>query len=101
MTWRGTDPNVTNKKGTFGTIAVKELLKSHNFSYLSSKISWYKVVGAKTFSAKTLFKEDWIKNANDIMVEVRNEFEQLIMSFSIFNEVIKNLYNRANHSKKG
>ncbi|MFB4169033.1 UvrD-helicase domain-containing protein [Virgibacillus sp. JSM 102003] len=76
---------VSNKKGTMGTIAIKDLLKSQNYSYHSPTKSWYKVVGAQNFSEDNLLKENWIGKANNVVVKVRDEFEQNVVSFMIIN----------------
>ncbi|WP_099159046.1 UvrD-helicase domain-containing protein [Virgibacillus ndiopensis] len=76
---------VSNKKGTYGTIAIKDLLKSQSYTYHSLTKSWYKIVGAQNFSEANLFKENWVGHANDVAVEVIDEFDQQIVSLLIIN----------------
>jgi DNA helicase IV len=74
---------VSNDGKTFGTLLIKDLLKSLWYKYDSSTFSWRKAVDAQNFNEDKLLAESWIQIAKDVRIIVVNEFDQVVCSYSI------------------
>jgi DNA helicase-4 len=62
------------------TFEIKELLKSHHFTWSPANQVWGKHIAADNFSEVALVEEPWFQRASGISISVHDEFDNKIYS---------------------